>query len=245
MWIYLLFGTALILMGLAVHVFKWYFLLSGYNTMSKDKQARVDTKSLGRLMGIYSYLNGGLFVLLGILQGLGFKPPVTPAIAFFCVSTGYFLIKAQKFDGNMYDDTGKLRPGAGKQLAVPIIITLAALLFAGGVMFFSSQPARVTLLDQGIQIHGIYGEIYPWESIKSLRLMEDLPRIEMRTNGSALGSNLKGHFQTKEFGSVKLFVNSQTPPFIYLETDQGRTIFNLNDPDVTREVFSNILKQTE
>jgi hypothetical protein len=55
-------GVFFILIGLAVHVFKWYFLISGYNTMSKEKKANVDTEGLGRLMGIYSYVNGGVFI---------------------------------------------------------------------------------------------------------------------------------------------------------------------------------------
>ena len=55
MWFHLLIGVLLIAMGLAVHVFKWHFLISGYNTMSKEKKANVDTEGLGRLIGIYLY----------------------------------------------------------------------------------------------------------------------------------------------------------------------------------------------
>ena len=104
-------------------------------------------------------------------------------------------------------------------------------------MFFSSQSTKVTFLDEGIQIHGMYGDVYTWESIEAVELMEELPTIEMRTNGSALGSNLKGHFRTRELGSVKLFVNTQKPPFIYLETDDGITIFNIKNADETQEIF--------
>ena len=107
-------------------------------------------------------------------------------------------------------------------------------------MFFSSQSTKVTFLEEGIQIHGMYGEVYTWESIAAVELMEELPTIEMRTNGSALGSNLKGHFRTKEMGSVKLFVNTQNPPFIYLETDDGGAIFNMNNANETQEIFREI-----
>ena len=89
----------------------------------------------------------------------------------------------------------------------------------------------------------MYGDSYPWGSIESVKLIEELPTIEMRTNGSALGSNLKGHFRTTELGSVKLFVNTQKPPFIYLETDDGVTIFNLKNEDETQEIFREMLRQ--
>ncbi len=66
-------------------------------------------------------------------------------------------------------------------------------------MFFSSQSTKVTFLEEGIEIHGIYGDVYTWESIKAVELMEELPTIEMRTNGSALGSNLKGISEQKNW----------------------------------------------
>ena len=129
MWFYIIIGIFFIAIGLAVHVFKWFFLISGYNTMSKDKKANVDTEGLSRLMGIYSYVNGGVFIVMGVLQVLGFKPIRTPAIVVFVISTVYLLIEAQKYDGNIYDKNGKLRKGAGKQLALPIVIAAVALIF--------------------------------------------------------------------------------------------------------------------
>lgn len=100
MWFYIIIGVIFIALGLAVHVFKWYFLIAGYNTMSKEKKAKVNTEGLGRLMGIYAYVNGGVLIAMGVLNALGLKPVLMPAIVFYCISTVYLLIKAQKYDGN-------------------------------------------------------------------------------------------------------------------------------------------------
>lgn len=242
MWFNIALGIFFIGIGVAVHVFKWYFLISGYNTMPKDKKANVDTAGLGRLMGIYAYVNGGIFIAMGVLQALGLKPVHTPAIAFFVVSTIYLLVKAQKYDGNIFDKDGKLRKGAGKQLALPAAIGGIALIVVAVLLFFSSRSTEVSFLEEGIEIHGMYGGVYTWESIEAVEMMEELPTIEMRTNGSALGSNLKGHFRTRELGAVKLFVDTQKPPFIYLETDGGITIFNLDNADETQEIFEEIIR---
>jgi hypothetical protein len=245
MWFYIITGVFFIAMGLAVHVFKWYFLIAGYNTMSKEKKANVDTEGLGRLMGIYFYVNGGILIVMGVLNALGLKPVLAPAIIFFSISTIYLLIKAQKYDGNVNDENGKFRKGVRKQFTLPTAITIAALILVAVLMFFSSQPTKVTFIDDGVQIHGMYGDIYTWDSIKIVKLMEELPTIELRTNGSALGPNLKGYFKTKELGSVKLFVNTKKPPFIYLETDEGITIFNMGSEDETQEIFGEILSKTK
>lgn len=99
--IYLLFGFFLIFMGLSVHMFKWYFLISGYNTMPKEKREKVDTKGLGLLMGIYGYFNGALFLLFGILELSGIKTSLIIAAVIFTLSTIGLLIRAQKYDGNV------------------------------------------------------------------------------------------------------------------------------------------------
>ncbi|HHV28967.1 MAG TPA: DUF3784 domain-containing protein [Clostridium sp.] len=245
MWAFILVGVLFIAMGLAVHVFKWHFLISGYNTMPKKKKANVDTEGLGRLIGIYSYVNGGISIAAGVFYVLGLEIILLPVIVFFIISTVYLLIKAQKYDGNIYDENGKLRKGAWKQLVLPGVICVVTLIFVSIVMYFSFQPTKVSFLEEGIQIHGMYGEAYTWQSIENVSLKEELPTIEVRTNGSALGSKLKGHFRTKELGSVKLLVNTKNPPFIYIETDDGVTIFNMNDRDETQEIFREILKQIE
>jgi len=245
MWFYLSMGIFFIFLGLAVHKLKWYFLISGYNTMSKEKKANVDTAGLGRLMGIYCYVNSSVFLAVGVLQAWGLKPVVAPAMVFFGIWTVYFLLKAQKYDGNIYDVHGQLRQGAWKQLALPMGIMVSILISVAVLLFFSAQPTRVTLLDEGLQIHGMYGDVYPWDAIESVELRAELPTIEMRTNGSALGANLKGHFRTRELGSVKLLVNSQKPPFIYLKTEDGITIFNLKQAAETRALCSEILRRRE
>lgn len=244
MWILVFVGALLIAMGFSVHVLKWYFLISGYNTMPKEKQANVDTEGLGRLIGLFAYFNGGGFIAAGLLTTAGVKWALTPVIIFFIASTVYMIIKAQTFDGNVYDQkSGRLQPNAWKQFIVPGIVLLATAIFVMILMLSSSKPIELTFLDEGLQIHGMYGEVYPWASIESIELRDNLPTIERRTNGSAVGSKLRGHFRTRELGSVKLFVDTAKPPFLYLETTDGVTILNSRTEEETTTLFEEILTQ--
>lgn len=243
MWYY--FAPAalvFILLGLAVHVGKWYFLIAGYNTMSKEQQAKVNTRALGRLIGFYCYANGGMSLLMGVLAELDIPSGITLGFIFFSVSTIYVLVKAQKYDGNLYDAAGKLRQGAGRKLAVVLGGMLVVFLAVGLLMYFSSRPTQVTILEEGLGVQGMYGEVYSWDSIQEVFLLEKLPRIEARTNGSAVGSHLKGHFRTTEYGPVKLFVDSETPPFVYLKSGEKVVIFNLADAEETRVIYEAILE---
>lgn len=99
MWTQFLIGGVFLFLGVAIHIFKWYFLISGYNTMSKEKKAKVDTHGLGKIMGIYCYFNGSLFILGGILQRLGYQSLGLIVLIFFGVSTVFLLVKASGMMG--------------------------------------------------------------------------------------------------------------------------------------------------
>jgi hypothetical protein len=242
---FIIISVMFIFLGLGVHVFKWHFLISGYNTMPKEKKVNVDIEGLARLVGIYGYVIGGMLLLAGVLFGLGLKIVLAPVIIIFIVLTIYLLIKAQKFDGNIFDEAGKMRKGAGKQFIIPLSITAIALILVAVLLTSSYKDTEVSFSDEGIEIHGMYGEIYSWEDIETVKLMDELPTIELRTNGSALGSKLKGHFRTTEHGTVKLFVDKSIPPFIYLETVNGITIFNMGNANDTESVYNTILNEID
>ncbi len=243
MGFYIILGAFFIAIGLAIHKFKCYFLISGYNTMPKEKKQKVNTDSLGRLMGIYSYINGVSLIFVGILAGFGIKSAQLPYMLLFVASTIYLLIKAQRYDKNIFDENGKLIKGAGKNLILPIGIIAVVVIFVGVLMLFSVQPTKVTFFQDYIQIHGMYGEEYQWNTIEKVSIIEELPTIEMRTNGSALGSNLKGYFRTKDKKIVKLFVNTSKPPYIIMETKYGIIIFNLKDKENTTIAYEAIINQ--
>lgn len=151
---FLIIGCMFVFLGLGVHIFKWHFLISGYNTMPKEKKANVDIEGLARLLGIYAYVNGGILILSGILFSLGLKFVLASSIILFVVLTFYVLIKAQKYDGNIFDEAGKLRQGAGKQFVIPVGITIVALVFVVVLLTLSYKETEVSFQNEGIKIHG-------------------------------------------------------------------------------------------
>jgi hypothetical protein len=240
MWIYFILAAMFIIIGVAIHVFKMYFLIAGFNTMSKAKKVNVDQEGLGQLMGYYSYSNGAVFLIIGILNAFDINITITPGLVFLTISTVYLLIKSQKFDKNLFDEDGKMHKKEKKNLIASLGIIGVILVAVTILLVFSSQATKLTFSDEGFKIHGMYGETYRSEAIDEIKLIDQLPTIKMRTNGSALGAHLKGHFQTTELGSVKLFVNKKKAPFILLKTNNKIIIFNLSDAAKTKEAYDQI-----
>ena len=242
MGFYFLIAATMLLIGLVVHKGKAYFLISGYNTYSKDKRENVDVVSIARLMGYYGYSNAFAFFLTGSLDYFGVDVGLTPALVFFGLSTMTLIIRAQKYDGNMYDEQGVMTKKSKVQMYLVVGILGATFLFIGYMMYSSSRDTSVTLDDQGFEIHGMYGDSYLWTEVDELTLLEEIPDITMRTNGSAIGSALRGNFRMKEYGSVKLFIDADVTPYISFEHDGKMVIFNLGEEVRTRQMYEEMLK---
>ncbi|NLN84363.1 MAG: DUF3784 domain-containing protein [Firmicutes bacterium] len=232
-------GALLIFSGLAVHVFKFHSLIAGFNTLPKERQAHVDIEGLSRLVGIYLYISGGSLILGGILEKLGSNHTLWFVLPVALGSISLVFL-AQKYDGSRHlakKSRGRYFNNAG---VISIISTLVTLLFVGVLLFYSYQPVKANILDEGIKIEGMYGGLYQWSSIETVELKDSLPNITRRTNGASVGAKLKGHFSTTEYGGVKLLLDKNVKEFIYLQTDRGLVIFNLTDAEATKQIYKQI-----
>lgn len=243
--IWFILAGLFIFLGFAVHKLKWYFLISGYNTMSKERKANVDTKGLGRIMGMYMYFLALLFVIMGVLQLMGKSALSVPIMIVFALATVLFIVKAQKFNGNLVDENGKWRKGASKQLKTPMIITSITIIGVAILLYFSTQQSGIVANDNALEIGGMYGDVYEWAEIEQLTLLEELPEISLRTNGSAVGSHLKGHFKFKNGEKAKLFVDKSVPPFISFVVNDKKVIFNVDTTEETMAFYKKMKEKVQ
>lgn len=72
-------------------------------------------------------------------------------------------------------------------------------------------------------------------------MREKLPSIIKRTNGFSFGSSNKGNFKLEEFGKCKLFLQSESGPYLILTEKSGeKIILNQKNKTETEQVFENI-----
>ena len=101
-----------------------------------------------------------------------------------------------------------------------------------------NMSAGIIIGDGSLVISGSYGMTLPTEEIKTVELLDTLPKITIRTNGIALGDSMIGHFRMKGIGACRLYLKINRPPFVHVVTTGGKHIFfNTEEPSRTRELF--------
>ena len=232
--IYFWIGLAalFVLIGWGIHRKKWYFLISGYNMMSKEDQAEVDIEPLAKSLAVMSYIVAGLLLLMGLTIQFELFTLTMIITGVMIVVPLIFVLKGQKYYKGV--SAKGANPKSGK---ISVIITVATLVVVGVVIYFADRPTTFEMTNSGLSISGMYGDDYAWESIETVDMLTELPEIAARTNGSAVGSSLKGNFKFKNGEKAVLFLDKSVPPFIRIEVDDKIIIFNESDADKTRKMF--------
>ncbi|MFA7055307.1 MAG: hypothetical protein WC134_02140 [Acholeplasmataceae bacterium] len=117
-----------------------------------------------------------------------------------------------------------------------IIIVLVALVYV-----FGGRPANIEVDDEGITITGMYGDTYLYEDMDEIKLITSEFEILDRTNGSNIGTVLRGHFTTTEYGAVILFIDTEIKVYISIQIDNELVIFNLPSVEETESFYQTLL----
>lgn len=121
MSILLMLSGLMLFMGLAVQVFKWYFLLPGYHVLTIEMKGYVDVHSMAKFTALGYYFNAGLLLLCGGLAYGGIQINQL-AIAIIVISTLIFIsIFVQRYNGNLFDDQHQLIWKSVKRIILPIV----------------------------------------------------------------------------------------------------------------------------
>jgi len=149
-------------------------------------------------------------------------------------------LAAQKYDRNTRTKTGKMKTGAKVLVGVIVFSLLIILGFVGYMVYQGMKPTTIVIEQDELKISGPYGQLVSLADIIEIQLIDTLPDIQLRTNGSAIGSVLQGHFKLAEVGQAMLYLDRNLPPFIYLETSSQKIYFNLATAEQTRQLFGEL-----
>ena len=208
-------------------------LLSGYNTLSKEEQAKFDLKSyLPAFRKFHLFLGLSVLVLGLILHFLVSKNAglmfvtIYPILAYI-----FFIFWTKKYE----PERRKGRTNLG------IVVLLLTGVLVVSLLFKSFQETKIEIHDTAVAFVGMYGETVDFQDISELELLEKLPKISLKLNGTAVDGIYKGKFKTANEGIVKLLINNaENKPYIKINRKDDKAIFFASKNDDNQRIFEEL-----
>ena len=128
-----------------------------------------------------------------------------------------------------------------------LVLMLSIIVILGMIPLIAALPItgsdnNTTIRNDTLFIEGSYAKEIPIASITQVDGNATVPDIEIRTNGTSLGENNVGHFQTKEGKDVLLYLHSDDTNVTHIKTKNDEDIYiNFKDSALSVD-FPNQLK---
>jgi hypothetical protein len=196
------------------------YLLSGYNTMSEKERRNFDIKSYLSLFKKFHIFLGLSLLVFSLLifyfinsDYEGIFLVTYPILAYF-----YLMWKSKSF----YIEKNRKQTNRTIIGIIVLLIVCAVIL----VLFTKTlKNNEIIISENNIEITEDYGIILNKNEIQKLELVDQLPEIGSKLNGTDLETILKGNFKLATGEKVKLFINSETKPIILITTTKNFKIY--------------------
>lgn len=241
-WFDLITGVVLMLTGWAVY--KNPMLISGVNTMSKKRLAKVNLEGLKHDYRNVFLICGGVMVLFGGISTLIHVSMGVHLVVFSVVLLALVVVCLQlgkKHDLGLQGEEGK---NERRKNWIGLVITVVAL---GAILVFffkGGKPATIEVSDDYITAKGGgYSASIPIADITEANALSQWPDISIRTNGLATDKVGIGHFRLKNGESCMLFLCVDGGPVLEVRTVDGKLYYlNCATESKTLEMIA-IVKQ--
>ena len=239
-WTDLIMGVILMLAGLLVYRFP--MLISGVNTMSKERLSKVDLEGLKRVMRNAFLISGAIIILLGGLSTLvhirkDVHYALMMAVVFGMVIA--VLLLSRRYDAGLQGEAGRK-----ERRKSWIAIILVAVVFLITVFFFfvGTKPATIAVSADGITAKGGgYKATIPVADISDATVLTDWPAISLRTNGVGTDKVCIGHFRLKNNEKCMMFLCVDGGPVLEVRTVDGKLYyFNCATEEETKEMIDKV-----
>jgi hypothetical protein len=244
-------GLLFVLIGIVVGVFKQTWLISGVNTMSKEKKAKMDLDYVAKYFGLFFGIFGGIMIsgvficsYLNVMNYFHRSMPI--AIISFCAFIIlYFNVFKRK---RIYKkNTGQTETGLQTEVVPakkwPTILATVTVVSVGLLIYMGYQEPKVEIASNSLKIKGLYGINLSFSEITKADTIawKDMPSISIRTNGISLNKVHRGKYRTTDGDKIHMSIHSGVSPVIKIVA-QGGSVYYINrkNADETRQIFNKL-----
>ena len=220
-------------MGAVLIVIGWlcyYFpnMINPYGGLSPERKELVDIDGLKKSVALIMTVAGVLLIGVALLSVFKVIDEMVSAYAMMAVVIAMLIplfIAMRKYNGFGRDENGQRASVFNvPSKAVWVSMGLTAV-FIIAIFSFSNQAPKIQVGKEEISISGMYGRHIPTSEVVSVELLEEMPPVQMRVNGSSTGKYNKGHFLLKNGEKCVMNIRRKAP---YIELRTTENLYYLN-----------------
>ena len=238
---YTVLATGLVLIVTAWACYKYPNLINPYGNLPPERKELVDIEGLKKACAIILSATGFLLVVTAALHLTKVVDEdvcgVTLMVLVFAMMVP-LSIAMKRYNAFGRNQSNKMEK-TGKTARIAWGFAWVVMVFAAVMLALSFRPTRISVGEEAIKISGMYGREIPFSDIVSVDLLEEMPRIVSRINGSDTGNRLKGHFRLKGGEKCILFIVRKAP-YIEMRTTDALYYLNDNDREKTETLYRQI-----
>lgn len=237
-------GVLIILAGILCY--KFPNQINPYGGMSPERKALVDIDGLRRSILWIMVATGIAFLLLAVFHKYLAAHPILDfwAIMGICVAMLVAVLIAMK----RHNGWGKDKEGTtyrhdtnrSRIIVISVCGAIATIAFVVVTLSASNKPSVIDIQDDMLHIAGMYGRDIPVNDIVTMEVLDEMPVMAMRTNGSSFKNKNKGHFLTQNDEKCLLFVTYNGGPYIELRTADDLIYLNRETPEETTKLIDEL-----
>lgn len=166
--------------------------------------------------------------LLGAILNSFYKVNIMIFVFLTIAIVFYFVWYVQRFDHSSNSKATSI-----------VLIVVAAIILAVNIPLFiiTYKATNVEITEDTIKIVGTYKRTIPNSEVKAIKLLDSIPKIKMKTNGIGIGQIQKGNYKLEGIDKGFLYLESDTGPYIEIDTNGYTFFINYKDDNKTSELF--------
>ncbi|HLR14759.1 MAG TPA: DUF3784 domain-containing protein [Bacillota bacterium] len=240
-WILMIvMGITLLVYGTITYFFtvkKNYFLLNGYENRSAEEKEYIQKsgylEATGKLLMVTFWMLCMSFILGLLPIPLGFE--IGMGVFLLTLLGGLFWV--QRYEVPKKRTMMRWIIGS---IAGPTIIFVLWVAADG----FSDNTFEVT--KDSLEVTGSYGDTWELSSMQDVKLLDELPEVRLKTNGTNIGGILKGKFRLVDpYGSGYLFIQNkyETSKVLFIQIDDTFLMISRNTDEETLQLYETLTGQ--
>ena len=237
-------GVFLILIGILCYYYP--SIIKPYRNLTPERKALVDIEGLKWSL-LWIMVAGGIsFMMMAVFhkqltEHIKLYVWGSVVVAFAMVAACFIAtIRHNGFGKGKDAQSSRRRKTTSAVIIGSVVFTLAIFAFVVVVLVKADRPAGIKVEEGTLHVSGMYGRDFPMDQIVSMEVLDEMPAMAMRTNGSSFKNKNKGHFLTKDNEKCLLFVTYNGGPYIKLRTTDNLIYLNCDTSEETKMLIEEL-----